>query len=312
MPVGAFLAAYGLEACCTWAASRAAGGGKTEKLRPALLAVCLPLLLWGAGSKAVSSEPESYFTRSDFELAETVRASFPQGTVIWTWWDFGYFFRYLTGMETYFDGGSQTERTCFVAAYPLMQEDMGVAAAWMRHFAGSGPKHFTVADQGKGWPGYLAGFTQQIVSRESGHGAVALVLPARVYATTTGFLYSFAHVFDEAVPGVANHLDLFPKQGFRFAPGTQSVVVPQAMLDKGYDSFGGVIEATGVILETVSFAAIPDPYLVFSDTTDFLAVTDRPVIKSVLFRLLGLFPYDTHHFEPVAFGYRSGGVWRVR
>jgi undecaprenyl-diphosphooligosaccharide--protein glycosyltransferase len=312
VPVGAFFAAYGLAACCTWAASFAGRIGKPEMVRAGFLAVCLPLLLWGAASKAVNAEPKSYFTRSDFELAETVRESFPPETVIWTWWDFGYFFRYLTGMETYFDGGSQTERTCFVAAYPLMQGDESVAAAWMRHFAGPGPKHFTVAEQGERWPGYLADFTQKIVNNEGGHGPVALVLPARVYATTTGFLYAFAHVFDETVPAVSNHLDLFPKEGFHYTPGGQSVLVPQAMLDKGYGSFGGVIAATGVNPETVDFSSVPDPYLVFSDTADFLAVTDRPMITSVLFRLLGLFPYDTRHFEPVAFGYRSGGVWRVR
>ena len=313
VPVGAFFAAYGLAACCTWAGSMAARvSWKPERLRVAFLIACLPILFWGVAFNAVSYEPKSYFTRSDFELAETVRTSFPQETVIWTWWDFGYFFRYLTGMDTYFDGGSQTDRTCFVAAYPLMQGDMGVAAAWMRHFAGTGPKGFSVAQKGENWPQYLKGFTRKIVSDEGGHGAVALVLPARVYATTTGYLYAFAHIFDQAVPQVTNHLDLFSKEGFRYASGDQSVVVPEEMVSKGYHSFGAVLGATGASPDGIDFTAIPDPYLVFSDTADFLAVTDRLMVGSVLFRLLGLFPYDIHHFEPVTFSYRSGGVWRVR
>ena len=313
VPVGAFFAAYGLAACCAWAGSMAARvTWKPERLRVVLLAAGLPILFWGVAFNAVSYEPKSYFTRSDFDLAETVRTSFPQETVIWTWWDFGYFFRYLTGMETYFDGGSQTDRTCFVASYPLMQGDMGVAAAWMRHFAGTGPKGFSVARQGEDWAQYLDGFTRKIVSDGGGRGSVALVLPARVYATTTGFLYAFAHVFDAVVPQVGNHLDLFSREGFRYESGGQSVVVPEEMVNKGYGSFGAVINATGVNPGDMDFTSIPDPYLVFSDTADFLAVTDRLMVESVLFRLLGLFPDDTRHFEPVAFGYRSGGVWRVR
>ena len=125
-------------------------------------------------------------------------------------------------------------------------------------------------------------------------------------------MYAFAHVFDAVVPRVGNHLDLFSREGFRYEPGGQSVVVPEEMVNKGYHSFGGVLNATDASPDGIDFTVIPDPYLVFSDTADFLAVTDRLMVESVLFRLLGLFPYDTRHFEPVAFSYRSGGVWRVR
>lgn len=310
VPVGAFFAAYGLAACAQWIGGLARN--RAAPVRAIVLAACLPLLFWGAAVRCAAYEPESYFTRHDHALAETVRESFPEGTVIWTWWDFGYFFRYLTGMDTYFDGGSQTERTCFVAAYPLMQEDTAAAAAWMHHFAGSGPKGFTVAGRGAGWPSYLRGFTRRIVEEGSAGGAVGLVLPARTYSTTTGYLYAFAHAFDETAPAVSNHLDLFPGTGFRFGPGDGTVTVPRAVLDKGYASFGGVIDATDAVPEEVDFSVIPDPYLVFSRKADFLAVTDRLLVRSVLFRLLGLFRYDTRRFEPVTFGYRSGGVWRVR
>jgi undecaprenyl-diphosphooligosaccharide--protein glycosyltransferase len=107
-------------------------------------------------------------------------------------------------------------------------------------------------------------------------------------------------------------LDLFPKTGFAYDADARTVVVPEAMVVKGYDSVGSVLDATEKEPEQVDFNALPDPYLVFSHTTDFLAVTDRAVIGSVLFRLLGLFDYDTRYFEPVCFDFRSGGVWLVR
>lgn len=311
VPVGAFFAVYGVFEACNWL-------GKfgprlslpTPKARAVLLSVFLPVLFWGVVSNSLSYKPKSYFSRSDFELAETVRTSFPPETIIWTWWDFGYFFQYHTGLATYFDGGSQTDATCFVAAHPLMQSNTDRAAAWMRHFSRPSGQDLDLSRKGNSWRGYLDEFEQKLVQQNVAGPPVALVLPARVY-TTVGYLYSFAHIFDETIPAVVNHLDLFPKDGFSYSLGGHEVVVPEVVLAKGYDSFGAVLNATGKSPVGVDFAAIPDPYIVFSDKANFLAVTDRLVVDSVLFRLLGLFTYDKRHFEPVVFGYRSGGAWRV-
>ncbi|MCJ2164993.1 MULTISPECIES: hypothetical protein [unclassified Pseudodesulfovibrio] len=310
VPVAALLAAYGVALCVTWVIgffARFPGG--ESMARPVMTVAGMAFLLTCAARNAVHYEPESYFSKSDFVLADTVRRTLPPETVLWSWWDYGYFLQYLTGMKTFFDGGSQTEATCFVAAYPLMQEDLARASAWIRHYAFAWPRLDT-GMRGAGWDEYVTSLTEGL-GEDDGEASVALVLPARVN-TTVGYLYSFAHVFDTTVPPVANHLDIFPKTGFAYDADAQTVVVPEAMVVKGYDSVGSVLDATGKEPGQLDFTALPDPYLVFSRTTDFLAVTDRAVIGSVLFRLLGLFEYDRHSFEPLYFDSRSGGVWLVR
>lgn len=310
IPVAAFFAVYGVATVCSW-------GGQLLRSWAAdrggviLSTLCVPLLFFGVIWNCLTYEPESYFSRSDYRLAETVRSTFPSETLLWTWWDYGYFFQYVTGMDTYFDGGSQTDVTCFVAAHPLMHSDMDRAADWMRHFSVSSWKQLDLTRRGTEWSGYIKSFEQDIAGRAETGLPVALVLPSRVY-TTTGYLYVFAHVFDEVVPPVTNHLDLFPKAGFEYEPGGKSVVVPEVVLNKGYESFGAILDATGKSPAGLDLSVVPDPYLVFSDTTDFLAVTDRHLVETVLFRLLGLLAYDTKRFEPVDFDYRFGGVWRVR
>ena len=281
-------------------------GGK--RARVAVVAVSAVLLV-GVGINSVRGfEPKSAFSRGDVALAGTIKAGLPPDTVLWTWWDYGYFFQYLTGMKPFFDGGSQTPATCFTAAYPLMQSDQDVAALWMRHFATVRPR-LDLTRKGEGWAGYVAEVEASLPLTRSGP-SVAVVIPAQTYAAT-GFLYAFAHAFGTEVPPVVNRLEFFGKEGFAYDGTANTVTVPEAMVERGYDSVGAVLDATGRTPEDYDLAALPDPYLVFSRDADFLAVTDRAVVGSVLFRLLGLFEYDRRLFEPVSFDSRTGGVWRV-
>ncbi|BCS89483.1 hypothetical protein [Pseudodesulfovibrio sediminis] len=312
VPVAALFSVYGVVVTIQWLGALCDRFMRVDPRASAvLLALSLPVLFVGAGSNAARFEPESYFSRDDFALADTVRETFSQDTLIWTWWDYGYFFKYLTGMDTFFDGGSQTDATCFIAAYPLVQADMGAAARWMHHFADTSSRAFDTSRRGEQWAGYIKQFSAALESEETPFPCpVALVLPARVN-TTVGYLYAFAHVFDEHPPQVLNRLDLFPKTGFRYLPEENSVVVPEAMIDKGYASFGSVVDATGKTPGDIDFTSLPDPYLVFSDGTDFLAVTDQTMVTSVYFRLLGLFEGAPGTIEPIRVSPFSGSLWRV-
>lgn len=277
-----------------------------------MTAFLLCLTFSGVGVAAYRFTPEMTLTRADYDLATTIRKEFPAETVIWTWWDYGYFYRFLTGMRPLFDGGSQTDLTCFTAAYPLMQGDLDWAAAWMRQFAVTSPSSLALEKRGSGWQQYTGNLAEGFAKKHAGETqSVALCLPARVY-TTVGFLYSFAHIYDAEVPPVVNRLELFTKDGFSYSPGTGNLFVPEAMVTRGYEGFGSVVDASGKTPGQFDFAAMADPYLVHSDDTDFLAITDQAVIGSVLFRLLGMFHYSHKHFDPVYFDYRHGGVWRVR
>ncbi|EGB13425.1 Oligosaccharyl transferase STT3 subunit [Pseudodesulfovibrio mercurii] len=312
VPAAALLTVYCAVEVCRLLAARMDAAASGWKLgRYGALAVFTVLLFSGAGAKAVEYAPESYFSSPDFTLAREMKQAFPQDTLIWTWWDYGYFYQFLTGMPVYFDGGSQTDASCFVAAYPLMQSDQRTAARWIRYFASHRDAALDLSRRGKQWPQYVTELMAGMREKTNGTLSVALCLPARVY-TTVGYLYAFAHVFDEHPPAVANHLDLFEKGDFRHDRDAGAVVVPQAVMDKGYTGFGSVLDLTGKEPAQFDFAALPDPYLTHSGNTDFLAVTDRAVVRSVLFRLLGQYRADPTFFEPVrAFGLHTGGLWRV-
>jgi len=313
VPTVAFFSTYGVVVICDWASGKLCSCCSLSAIRAriVLLAVCSPLLLGGVAANVFTYQPKSYFTKNDLMLADKIKNSFPAETLLWTWWDYGYFFKYYSGLEVFFDGGSQTDTTCFIAAYPLVQSDMAVAATWMKYFAVSSS---SLPDIGKK-EGKETDYLTQLVNKITHAGKhvkrpVALCLPARVY-TTSDYLYSFAHIFDASVPPLQNHLELFPKEGFMYDPNLNSVVVPEEIVADGYDSFGSVLDVTGKDPSQYDFARIFDPYLVYSDQTDFLAVTDRAMVGSVLFQLLGLFKDDKQYFEPVYFDYKAGGIWRV-
>ncbi|WP_031482057.1 hypothetical protein [Maridesulfovibrio frigidus] len=313
VPVAAFFTAYCSIVVCSWVSSQIAlrFALQTNKIEYLLKVACLPLLLGCVFVNAATYQPKTYFSRNDFVLAKKIRATFPPNTLIWTWWDYGYFFKYLTGMDAIFDGGSQTELTCFTVAYPLIQKDMAVAASWMKYFAVSSHNQLDTNMKNEQWSVFLTDFTQKKMgTAEISNRPVALCLPARVY-TTSGYLYSFAHVFESKTTPIVNHLDLYSKNGFRYDSSTSSVEVPEEIIIKGYNSFGGVLDTTNKIPEQIDFTSIPDPYLVFSDSSNFLAVTDRVLVESVLFRLLGLFNGDIRYFSPIFFDYRFGGIWLV-
>jgi undecaprenyl-diphosphooligosaccharide--protein glycosyltransferase len=311
-PAAALLAVYCAARTCRWFAARSRTPQGRRIGRFGSLAAAVVILFAGSGARAVEYVPESYFSAQDFALAGELKRSFPANTTVWTWWDYGYFFRFLTSMPVYFDGGSQTDATCFTAAYPLMQPDLLTAARWIRHFSRQDRPALDLSRRGAGWPQYIAEYTAENMNgvTDTAH-PVALCLPARVY-TTVGYLYAFAHVFDEHPPAVANHLDLFDKGDFRYDRDAGTVVVPQAVVDKGYAGFGSVLDLTGKEPDQFDFAALPDPYLAYSEDTDFLAVTDKTTVRSVLFRLLGLYRSEPMFFEPVQpFAPNSGGLWRV-
>ncbi|WP_421902048.1 hypothetical protein [Maridesulfovibrio sp.] len=313
IPAASFFAAYGGVALCSAASERLDPYFPSLlKGRNAFLALCGTCVLLLSLFTAYDREPESYFSPQDFVLAKLIREKTSSDCLIWTWWDYGYFFKFLTDREVLFDGGSQSEATCFIAAYPLIQTDMDIASSWMKSFSTGSIWEKEAYVRGNDLEKILsdivkAGSTEDnTVSRP-----VVLCLPERVF-TTVGYLYSFAHIYDEKVPPVLNHLDLFPKKGFAYDAGKQTVQIPEEMISKGYDSFGAVIDTSDISLDDLWLDKLADPYLVYSDKTDFIAVTDKLLVESVLFRLLGFFENDTGRFPRIFFDYNFGGLWLVR
>ncbi|GEM_PF-1540212 len=256
-------------------------------------------------------EPRPYFNAGDIRMAQAIKEQSDTNTRIWSWWDYGYFLRYLTQRPVFFDGGSQTMRSCFMAAYPLVQSDPAIAARWIRHF--SSPN----MNPGTKWDAWdVDDFNRFIRNIPKGgqHASVILCVPRRAY-DASGFLYSFAHARDvgqgTVPPPVKNHMDIFARGNFQYDYLNNTVVVPEPVQKKGYTGFGSVVDASGQTPEDFRFDVMPDPYLVYTDDSDFIAVADQTMVKSVLFRLLGLFSLEDTPFSPLFFEYSTGGAWRV-
>ncbi|WP_319584071.1 hypothetical protein [uncultured Pseudodesulfovibrio sp.] len=313
VPAAALLTVYGVVETGNWLMNRTGATSFKQGIgRYGALGLFCLILFSGAGAKALQYTPDAYFSEQDFTLARQLNQTFPQETLIWTWWDYGYFYQFLTGMPVYFDGGSQTDASCFIAAYPLMQSDQETAARWIHYFANHREARLDLGQRGEKWTQYIAQYVSTNMHGETSNSQpIALCLPARVY-TTVGYLLAFAHAFDANPPTVANHLDIFDKDDFQYDRNASTVVVPQAVVDKGYAGFGSVLDLTGKRPDQFDFTTLPDPYLTYSADTNFLAVTDRAVVESVLFQLMGLYKTNTDLFEPIKdFSHLSGGIWRV-
>ncbi|KAB1441414.1 hypothetical protein [Pseudodesulfovibrio senegalensis] len=281
-------------------------------LAPVLWTAVLVAFLAPSALAVAEFEPRPYFDGGDIRMAEAIRENADAGTHLWSWWDYGYFLQYLTGCPVFFDGGSQTMRSCFMAAYPLVQADPDMAARWMGYFSAN-PQ----ALPGTAWeqwnPQGFAAFVRNMPEPKRSV-PVILCLPRRAY-DASGFLYSFAHARGEergqTPPPVVNHMDIFARGDFRYDAWNNTVVVPEPVQKKGYTGFGAIVDATGRTPDDFRFETMPDPYLVHADSADFIAVVDRAMVDSVLFRLLGLFSFEDTPFSPLFFEYGTGGAWRV-
>jgi len=268
--------------------------------------LAIALLLLPNLNTAWHFAPEPYYGPEDVRACELLRQYAANEDFIWTWWDYGYFVRALTGLEVYFDGGSQDASRLFTASYPLMHANPQLAAQWLASFAGrSGaslppPGH---PEHERRLNSQLQSLTHALPSPRQ----VWLYLPRRTF-DASGYIYAFAHglSFSEVV----NRLDIFPAKGFDFTGTDGSVVVPQQVFDKGYRGFSAVLNGSPLSYPSEQPLNLPAPLLVYSKEQPFVAITDSQFIQTTMFQLLGL-SGPVPGFEEVWFNYRHGGIWRV-
>jgi hypothetical protein len=95
----------------------------------------LILLLYSSFYWDFHKHDEPAPTVYDVHLARsTADATDPQ-SVVWAWWDMGYFLQYFTGRKTFIDGGLQSPERTFITAYALASENALLSRNWMRFFA---------------------------------------------------------------------------------------------------------------------------------------------------------------------------------
>jgi hypothetical protein len=89
--------------------------------------------------RSLSQHPGQCKTAYDVVLVRSFAEKISPQSVIWAWWDAGYFLQYLTGRKTIIDGGSQSPQRTYIAAYPLACENVTLARNWIRFFADHNP-----------------------------------------------------------------------------------------------------------------------------------------------------------------------------
>ncbi|MBW2050375.1 MAG: hypothetical protein JRJ09_17885, partial [Deltaproteobacteria bacterium] len=104
-----------------------------------LIMALLCLVLLGLNAKrAVKTTINPRITPEDVHLALTIREKTSPDTVIWTWWDSGYFMQFYTGRRAIIHGGNQNSDLIFITAFPLTVRDPVLARNWMKFFAARG------------------------------------------------------------------------------------------------------------------------------------------------------------------------------
>ncbi|MDD4456419.1 MAG: hypothetical protein PHC98_02410 [Syntrophotalea acetylenica] len=267
------------------------------------IAIALPLV--PNLQTALTYVPQVYFSAADVAACERINQRLPADTFVWTWWDYGYFVQYLTRRPIFFHGGSQDPARLFTAAYPLMQSDTLLAAKWLRYYSRHISPAFPPQDERR--KTFLLSLENVVHQTKLSPRHVALFLPRRTF-DASGFLYALA--FNLPEEQVCNRLDLFSTKGFDFSGSPESVGIPQSLFDKGYREFGSVLQTSAQPVSVLTLAALSDPILVHSKKLSYVAITDRPFIKTSLFHLLGFFG-DTLGFKKIWFDPVYGGLWEV-
>ena len=306
--------------------------------RPVARACCALTLaaatLIPAAHGALTRSPEPPFTRAMDTLALAVRRAAPPGTVIWSWWDYGYFLQDRAKLPTFFDGGSQTEDDCFVAAFPLACGDPVLAANWMRFFARAGQGEFGRIAAGAGSRERAFDLLVRLFSGKEDRApilaelsgglspdqaaarffpdiSVCLVLP-RQFFDFSGYWLAYASAPGVKPPAPVNHIDVLDSKGLTLDLEKGQAGLPDAALAKGYKYVPSAVELGGTWNgEFLYQESVAEPILFFQKGSPLAYITDKPGARTLAFRLLAPTGFNDTLFKTVWYDPQTGGAWMV-
>lgn len=264
------------------------------------------------------------------------------------WWDEGYFLRYRTGIMPFFDGSTQMPLPAFLAAFPMVTDNPQLARRWIRYFAlhkdkgtGShigqyGGEGFEPLVQAFGnddkafqalvalfslpgneldahlakWPS-LTGLPEDVTLRQwlFPEGRVFLYLPSRFLTISPWWM---AMGSSPKSGPVLNHLERFNAAEFAFDPITGQARLPDEVLRKGFTKAGGLF----LPKQNAPFAAPwgadrEEPLLIISQHSPFGYLANKPMARSVAFRLLAPSWEQLPGFRLIAVNFAHAGAWEV-
>lgn len=307
----------------------------------ALTLTLIAALLGPAFWEVLWQRPQPPFTRQDDELALAVRRTTPPGTVIWSWWDYGYFFQDRASRPTFFDGGSQTfdngglieENDCFVAAFPLANPDPLLAVNWMRFFARAGRGEFARIASRIGSNERALTLLVRLFSGKEDQGPilaelsdlapddarahffprvnVCIVLPSR-FLSLSGYWMTFANLPGKSKSKAINHIDVLAAKGLEIRPAEGRIKLPDAALVKGYNSVPSAVEliepSNNLPLIGNSLRA---PILFYKKGAPLVYITDNSGAMTLAFRLVAPTGFTHPLFKTVYYDQEIGGAWML-
>lgn len=288
------------------------------------LGLVASLLFWHA-----THPLKFYFQAPQDRFALTLKQVAPPGARLWNWWDDGYFLAARSGLPPLFDGGSQSAGMSYIAAHPLGSDDPQLARRWIRFFALRGKDGVLplLAAWGNGFE--VLKRLDAVFSAPDPRAALAALPPlapgadwlfpeGRVYLYLPQRFLRLSRwwigIGKNPVPDARTlrpHIEAFERGGFRYVPGEAQVDLPEAVLKRGYTTFGGVFVTSRAPLAPPWGGGQPGPYVVASDLSPWLYVVDEEALASVAFRLLAPGGRELPGFAPVLTNFAHGGVWEV-
>lgn len=334
-----------------WALIRRQDRPTNSVIKPALCIVSALLclgLLWPNIHRSVSMHRPPPLTASDVLLARSIVAEEDAKAVVWSWWDYGYFLEYLTGLRVFIDGGSQSPERTFIAAFPLACDDPVLAGNWLRFFAahdvtgwneltaalGSAERAFRFLKEVFAQPGIAPDIIRTYGLDETFSRQEYLFPETKVFLFLNSSLLQKTYWWYffgtwNPIQGTGSHPRFWmdPSGRLELLRQTGSIAVErrQVRVEKMVEMKRDGVETTnfktissshqehiGCEVEKQKTAATGNLIALKILNDETLYVLEPPVLQSLSFRLSAMSPLTTPGFTPLTFEAGKGGVWSAQ
>jgi dolichyl-diphosphooligosaccharide--protein glycosyltransferase len=292
----------------------------------ALLLVCLN------SARAFSETIVPKVTSYQVGLAESIRRDSASDSVIWNWWDHGYFLQYFAKRKTIIDGGSQYPELMYLTAFPLTVQDPVLAGNWMKLFARGGVSTLRAIDRHFGDMSKTVLFLKEALSRPEDlasilkrHGLEGESQWRRLlFPSTPVYVYLNHDLFEKApwwyyfgTGGLISGEAVRPRVLF-LAPGRFSfdpkkgLILFQGMVQPVSRVYLAQFQPTPRILGSLTFGNAGGPIVVLEKELGVGYLFDASMSDCLFVKLLLLQPESPPPgFRTVSYVPLQGGVWKV-
>ncbi len=302
-------------------------------LRYSLVGGIAVLLLVPGFRQCLSTPVVPADTARDVAMAEAIRedaaAREPgaSGSIVWTWWDNGYFIQYFANGRTFADGGSQSPERTFITAFPLSCEDPVLARNWIRFFAVRDLDGLARVQEKLGGMDKAVAFLKEVLARPERSEAILEAFGFDDPASWGDYLFPDQSVYlylGNDFVDKAYWWYYFGTWNFTGKEGIHPRLVMFRPHEVTIDEKAGVIMSGGQAIKLGKILHVSETNITISDlhreeqpiavkveNGPTVYAMDKDLFRSLAVKLMFLGPSSQPGFESVFYHPLSGGVWRV-